>query len=69
VRHDADARGVLVDQDMVRLLVRTLGEDVRGVSLIMAANGYQTRHDRFDEPIRQRGIYQLVVDQVGGPGL
>lgn len=74
VRHDAHARRILVDKDMVRTAMGTRREDV-GLEIGLGkprfgnGNGEKARDDRFLQPLWQGSINQSVLDQVRGPSL
>ena len=90
MRHDPDARGILVDEDMVRpavwavikyifcfvhaRVVGTVGSIIVLLGAVAIAagldrNGKEPFDNRIDKPWRQRGIDELITNQVGGPGL
>lgn len=63
VRHDAYARWILVDQDVIRALMWTFGKYIFALVVLVGAirwkvdrNGKEPRDDRFNEPRWQRCI-------------
>jgi hypothetical protein len=68
VRHDTDPRGVLVDEDMVRPLMRAFAEHVARLR-VLYGDREQSVDDRDTEPSGERSVEQLVVDEIRRPGL
>lgn len=76
--HDAYARRILVDEDVVRSSMRALSKDVFwfevGARLGAAVGfdggeGQDSGHYWILEPLRKRRVEQSVLDKVGRPGL
>ena len=69
--HDANAGRVLVDQDMVRSLVRAIREKVRRVVLIGVRNfeGEKSGDDGLHEPLWECFVEERVLDEFGWPDL
>jgi hypothetical protein len=68
MRHDTYSRRVLVDEDMIRALVRARDKELGGV-VVGKRDREQPRHDWLPEPGWQRCLEEPVMDQVGWPRL
>lgn len=68
MRHDTDARRIFIDEDVVRTLVGAVGEEALRGFRRTRKRGNARDHGMF-EPGRQRGLDELVVDEIGRPGL
>lgn len=69
MRHDADARRILIDQDMIRTLVGAGCEKMRRRLVVTEGNGQQARHNGLVEPRRKGFVEKSVTDKIRRPGL